>query len=541
MRVLVWTAVLSSAAMMIGSALAADAPDRARRPWIDLKLCADEEARQTEAYGGKWHWESGKYCDHAIVLDKDGLLLPWTTYDNILKGSMKFIEQCPTVPTKYGDDPWYMVTSALTDDGKFMRNQNCQGNHAYMGVETLTRYYAYSGDEAAIVPIRRILDRVLLYHTPADWAWPNVPRTQDNSPDGEYTDTYSEPDKIAAAGVAYIKFYKLTGEEKYLEAARGIAKTIASHVAEGNADASPLPFRVSLQDGKVLVPYTSHIVASVLLLDEMVRLGETGDGVYQAKRDLLRKWVLDYPVKNRLWANYYEDVKDSTQENRNQHSPMETARFMLQRPELDPDYRQHVPALLAWVKDRFGKARRHGATSIREQDGCFSEMGSHTARYASIAAMWFGASQDPQYREEAKRSFAVASYSAFSKYSHDDVAINYVGLGYVRPWFTDSYFDYLTHILDGMREMPEMAPADADHIVGSDSIVKKVTYQPGRIEYTTFEPQGNEILRVTFQPKTVTADGKELPVAKWSYGEYRGVPGVLQIHRDATKNVVIAK
>jgi hypothetical protein len=100
-------------------------------------------------------------------------------------------------------------------------------------VETLTRYYAYSGDREAIKSIRLILDRVKYFHTPSDWAWPDVPRTQDNSADGEYTDESSEPDKICGVGVAYIKFFKMTGEEKYLEAARGIAKTVASPSGNG--------------------------------------------------------------------------------------------------------------------------------------------------------------------------------------------------------------------------------------------------------------------------------------------------------------------
>ena len=253
-------------------------------------------------------WAVEKLCDHEVVLDKGGRLLPWTSFDNILKGSMNYIKTCPTTPTKFGDDPWYLVTSKLTAKAEFMRNQNCQGSHCYWGVETLTRYYPYSGDEETIKPIRLILDRVLYYHTPADWAWPNVPRTQDNSPDGEYTDVTSEADKISMVGVAYIKFYKLTGEEKYREAARGIARTIAGHVAEGDAKTSPLPFRVNLKDGRTLDPYTAHMVAPVVLFDEMIRLGETENGVYQAKRDLLWKWVLTYPIRNNEWTGYYEDV-----------------------------------------------------------------------------------------------------------------------------------------------------------------------------------------------------------------------------------------
>ena len=40
-----------------------------------------------------------------------------------------------------------------------------------MSVETLIRYYPYSGDEELIKCVRLILDRILYYHTPSDWAW----------------------------------------------------------------------------------------------------------------------------------------------------------------------------------------------------------------------------------------------------------------------------------------------------------------------------------------------------------------------------------
>ena len=483
--------------------------------------------------------DKSKLRDHEVVLDKDGRLLPWTTYDDVLKRSMYFIEHCPTVPTKFGEDPWYLVTSKFSIQGEFLRNQNCQGSHAYWAVEALIRYYAYTGDEQAIPPVKRILDRILDFPSPADWAWPNVPATQDDSPDGEYTDEKTEPDKVCLTGVAYLKFHKFTGDAKYLKAARDIADTIVARAGTGNETKSPLPFRVNRKTGEVMDPYTSDMLSPVLLLDELIQLGETGQGKYQVTRDQLWKWIMDYPVKNNRWSGYYEDMVNNYN-NINQQTPMETARFMMRHPEMDPDYKTHVPALLNFVRDRFGKSKRFGATSIKEQDICFQEMSSHTARYASIAAKWFALSGDPAWREEARASFALVTYSFYNRFSKDQAAVNYVGVGYGPPWFTDSYFDYLCHIQDGMAELPDMAPADADHILGSDSIIKKVKYQPGQIEYTTFESRGNEVLRTTFKPKSITADGKELAADAWSYGDYHGVPGVLRLRRESGQNIVIS-
>jgi len=344
---------------------------------------------------------------------------------------------------------------------------------------------------------------------------------------------------MSLVGVAYLKFYKLTGEERYLQAARGIAATLAAHIQPGDDNKSPLPFRVNMKTGEVVDAYTAAMVSPVMLFDEMLRLGESGDGKYLAARDHLWQWILDHPVKNNKWSGYYEDVVPSIS-NLNQQIPMETARFMLRRPEMDPDYKRHVPELLAWVKDRFGKTKHHGATSIKEQDTCFLEMCSHTARYASVNAKWYGLTQDPAYREEARAAFALSVYSVYSKYSKDQCAINYVGITYTNPWFVDSYFDFLCHLQDGIRELPDMAPADADHVIGSDSIIRKINYQAGRIAYTTFEPQGGEILRLSFKPGSITGDAKELAAGAWTYGDYQGASGVLRIHRDAARSIVIS-
>jgi len=56
-----------------------------------------------------------------MVNRTDGRRQPWTSYDKVLKWSMHFIKQCPTVPTKFGDDPWYLVTSKFSVMGELPR------------------------------------------------------------------------------------------------------------------------------------------------------------------------------------------------------------------------------------------------------------------------------------------------------------------------------------------------------------------------------------------------------------------------------------
>lgn len=365
--------------------------------------------------------------EHRVVLDENGKLLPWTSYTNVINWSMNFIKNCPTEPTKFGDDPWYLITSVFNEDCTFRRNQNNMASDVYWAVETLKKYYAYSGDREPFYAVKLLLDRVIDYHTPWDWAWPNVPRTADDSPDGEYTDNWAGVDKMCMAAVGYLNFYKLTGEKKYLDAAMGVAETVARHIREGDERHSPVLFRVDLRTGKVLDPYTANMVYVVMLLEGLARMDDKvegriyygGGGIFKQKRRVLWKWIFDYPMKNNMWSGYYEDVGlnrecnpkghendlDSGYYNLNQQIPMETARYILQNPKLDRDHKEHVSALIKWVENRFGKTKHYGATSIREQDQCFSEMGSHTARYASVVARWFGVTEDPKDREEARAAF----------------------------------------------------------------------------------------------------------------------------------------
>lgn len=396
--------------------------------------------------------------DHKIVLDKEGRLQPWAPYRSIIEKSMDFVVNCPARRTASGNDPWYLITSKLKRDGSFEANQNNQGSNAYWAVETAERYYKYTNDKRGYAPVRVLLKRIRKYHTPKEWEWPHVPRTQDDMPDGMYFDERSEVDKICMVGAAYLKYGELTGDRTYDEAARRIAETVARHVLPGDATHSPLPFRVNLRTGAVLDPYTSDMVMPVIFFDRIIERGYDADGRYAAVRDALWKWIVTYPVANNRWSAYYEDVITNP-ENFNQQVPLETARYMLRNKSRVPGYEKYVPAILEWVKGRFGQTKRFGATSIREQDGCFMEMSSHTARYASVAAAWYAESGDPVWREEARASAALSTYSALGNIKQNGYAINYTGLGYIDPWFSDSYFDYLPHLLDTIAILPEIDAA----------------------------------------------------------------------------------
>ncbi len=476
--------------------------------------------------------------DHQVLL-QENKLQPWTSYDMILRYSMNYLKYCPAYESPNGPLPLYLITSKILVDGNYRKGQNNQGGNAYWAMETFKRYYAYTGDMDALNPVKNLVEQIAKYHTPSNFAWPGVPRTQDDTPDGIYDDEKGEPDKACMVAIAYINYSRFTGEQKYIRLAENIANTIVGHITEGTATESPLPFRVNMRTGKVIDPYCADMIMPIKMIDELLVSNTTLDvqNLLQ-KKMILMNWILKYPMENNIWSGYFEDVATNRYDNVNQFSPMETARYLINNPNADPLYKQHILKLIILVKQRFGVVTRYGATSIAEQDDCLGEMSSHTSRYASVVAKWFGMTGDEKMREEARASFALSTYSAFNKFSKDSISINYTGIGFVNPWFSDSYLDYMSHFLEGFGELPEMMPIDSNHLFYTTSMVLRISYEKEHISYTTFDKNGLERLKLTFEPM-VYANGKKLPKSKWHYGKFRGINHILTIHREGVCNIEI--
>jgi len=450
--------------------------------------------------------------NHEVVLDENERLEAWTSYDHVVWLAMNFIKNCPLDPRN--GLPWYLQYSCFWTDPlrPAIWPDNPAGKFAW-ATTTLIRYYPYSGDCTLVDIVRTMLDRLLAYHTPEHVAWGGVPYASAHPgtgvyfgarADGEYA---TEPDKIAQAARAYVDFYELTDETPYLDAARHCADVLTAHLRRGDASHSPLPFRVDVRDGRVIEEYTADMVQVVRLFDELIRLG---DDQYTGARDEVWNWILQFPMKNGVWKGYFEDIRlDPENMNRDQLSPLETARYILENPTRDPNWREDVPALIEWVRENLGASPFFSAVPIHEQKFCWHVMGSHTARYASLCARWAEMSGDAQYRDRAVRAFNWATYMA-----NEDGTVT-VGIDrpdyYNQCWFTDGYFDYVPHFIDGMAALPETAPRDSDHLLRASSVVQEIEYAPLSIRYRTFDAEASEVLRLTFKPICVRADGADLP------------------------------
>jgi hypothetical protein len=94
--------------------------------------------------------------------------------------------------------------------------------------------------------------------------------------------------------------------------------------------------------------------------------------------------------------------------------------------------------------------------------------------------------------------------------------------------------------MDAFWAVPEWAPADESHLLGSSSVVTRIHYGKGSVTYSTFDPASSDVLRIDFVPEFVTADGKPMVRRK-----DLNAPGftfddkthVLRINHDDARNI----
>ena len=466
---------------------------------------------------------------HDAILDSQGKLLAWyhpeknLGYDHVLHLAWDFIEHKVPNDAKTGLKV-YIVNAVF--DAKTLQGTNWQGNPAStfaQFVDSAIAWYPYSADEEAIAVVRSMLDHQLAHGTtPSDWNWPIVPfaTTAKNDPNygrairGMPIEFFGgiETDKVGELGTGYVLFYELTGDRKYLDAAIACADALASHVRAGDETHTPWPFRINAKTGEILnaEEYGGMIVAPVRLFAELIRIKQGNVEKYVAAQKKAWDWLLKFPIKNNNWSGYFEDVEKDTK-NVNQASPTMTACYLLTRPDpaaIDRHWTGDAGHLIDWVRLKFGRGPYLSAWAIDEQGaapdycGCCSRAGlaSDTSRWAAINAMDYAKTRDLQARENAFRSLNYATY-----FAADDGKIACCGLDYADSyWFDDGYADHIRNYLWAMSAIPDFAPIGQNHLLGSTSVVTKVTYAEKSITYQTFDADAHEVLRLNSRPTAIT-------------------------------------
>jgi len=486
---------------------------------------------------------------HSVRLDSEGKLLSWvqgnSPYDEVIRRAWGAFKNIPEQPNGYKTYFTYPVFYGPNDKEQALfagRNwTHNPGSLFAMLTDSAMLYYAYSGDEEVMPLIKAMLDQHITKGStrPTD-AWAEVPYASADGGSEYYrgaTDTkyvqdekylgrgdgvgFIQPDKVGELGLAYLRFYEYSLDKKYLDAATKCANALAKHIREGDEGHSPWPFRVDALTGRIArEEYTSNTIGPIRLLDEMIRLGEGDVGAYRTVRDSAWRWLMKYPVQNNIWTQYFEDiyVYPDYRTNLNQYCPLETVRYLLEHPERDPDWKEHSKSIIEWVRGFFAadsvtmgglaeKGIQWGAEVLSEQVNDMDKMSSHTARWASVLALWYERTGDVGAKQRAFRSFNWASYSCSErglvKTSLDE------GTGY---WFSDGYGDYMRHFQRGIASVPQWAPVDEDHMLRSSTIVQSIKYKKDKIMYKVFDEKSRELFKVGVKPKEILVAGEKIPL-----------------------------
>ena len=438
----------------------------------------------------------------AVALDAQNKLLPWPMPDNTgYSYSGYFLSQWTILWDQYNRQrlPYFYccfdfdrTTFELFPDPHWV---NSTGYLRAMMQGFVERLYPYTGDARTLEFLESLVDYELENgRTPEGYAWAQVPYPSANPGAKRYTgwsnhgEDFVEPHVVGEDGYAYLRLYEMTGNTTYLRAAIRCAEALVKNFKAGDEKNSPWPNRCFARDGslngnKAMFPYSANVIEPIMLFDELIRIGQGDLTEYRRVREGAWSWFLKYPLQNNVWVGYFEDVQGSY-ENMNQVIPLEFARYVLLHPEKDPQWREHAEQLIAWVKTtpKWPKYTVHGATVTTEQGNgkefCCNLPNqccdSHSARLAAVEAFYYAKTGDARYQEAAYRTYNWVTYfqglpgGAHAPYTD-------------QWWWTDEFSDGPRRMMDAFWAVPEWAPADESHLLGSLSAVTKIAYGAGRV------------------------------------------------------------
>ncbi len=501
---------------------------------IPLLLCAVVNLGQ-DSFPAVATVDESSIAGRPVALDSHGKLLPWPMpSDTGYSYSAYFLSQWTILWDQYNRQrlPYYFccfdfdrTTFELIPDRGWV---NSTGYLRAMMEGFVERLYPYTGDARTLEFLQNFADYELENGlTPEGYAWAQVPYPSANPGSLRYTgwsnlgEDYVEPHVVGEDGYAYLRLYEMTGNTKYLLEALRCANALVKNFTPGDEKNSPWPFRCfardgSMRGGKAMFPYSANVVEPIMLFDELMRLGQGDTVAYKKVRTGAWLWLMKYPMQNNVWVGYFEDVPGSM-ENVNQVIPLEFARYVLLHPEKDTDWREHSRRLIEWVKTtpKWPKYIVHGATVTTEQgDGktfCCNLPNqccdSHSARLAAVEALYYAKTGDDAYKEAAYRTYNWVTYfQGLPAAAHAPFSNQW--------WFTDEFADGPRRMMDAFWAVPEWAPADESHLLGSLSVVTKIAYGAGSVTYSTFDTESTDVLRLNFVPRSVSVGGRAVRRSK---------------------------
>lgn len=478
------------------------------------------------------------YFGHHAVEDRHGVIAPWYKglngqCDFRVRVAAETLKRYPwaTRPQTGLPAPDYIYNGRweIKPDGT-IRPRKLEdwgnGDLAQRGAYAMigwVDYYRYTGDPAAIAHISMIAD-VLLNHcqTTEDHQWPRLLISVPNrgEPYGRCNPKgMIQLDLVALFGLGLVRGYQITGNQQWLDAARHWADLLAARRSR-EPGFSPWNRYANPEDVFWDDRQTGGVVVLLRFFDELIRIGYTGDNnsLIEA-RDAGRAYLLDVLLprwlENDAFGRDYWDWPHPVQsETLSEMIP----RYMMGLPEVFPNWRVDSRNIMSLFLQRACVAPEsdgdvyNGAWAYPEGSQCCGRSLSYPPMQVGAAFAEFGVRADSEWgRELARRQFILATYDCHETGVVEDGMDG--GNVVAGSWLQIAHPLPLAYVLDGMAWLPDvLGPNRENHIMRSTSVVSKVTYGDGRIEYTTFDapPGTTDVLRLAFRPSSILADGEPL-------------------------------
>ncbi len=519
------------------------------------------------------------YYAYDAVEDAHGVIAPWYKglngpCDLRVRIAAETLKRYPwtTKANAIAPYPAYVFSGywAIKADGTITPRDPGDSANADMGQRSLSvlnglvDYYRYTGDPAAVAHLT-YMGNFLLDHcqTPADHPWPGIFISVPGCGKAFYkADPHGliQLDISAAAGQGLLRAYEVTGNVRWLEAAKHWADLLAEHC---NLDpkADPWPRYANFADAKVAWKsglsnkQTGGVTMILAFLDDMIRFGYTGrDNALPKAHDAGRRYVAErlLPVwwANGTWGHFFWDWENPVQ---NCWTTEDATRYMMDHPEVFTNWRCDARNILTLFLNHTGvngDSRADvfsGAWAYPEANNCCGRSLWYSPIVVAPAfAQYAVEANDPWAREMAYRQMVLQTYDIRETGVTEDAIDG--GVAVNNEWFNIAHGFPLRFVLAAIGWLPEELGASREnHIVRSTATVNAVVYGAGRIAYSTFDaPAGTiDVLRLSFAPKGVTADGQplqEIGALKGNGYTVKKLPNgdaIVAIRHDGAKQVVV--
>jgi hypothetical protein len=188
-----------------------------------------------------------------------------------------------------------------------------------------------------------------------------------------------------------------------------------------------------------------------------------------------------------------------------------------------------------------------GAWAFPEANNCcFKSLQYPIPASAAIMAQYSVLTGDPWAREIARRQVTLWTYDMHETGVIEDLIDG--GIFVAAIWFNCGHTWPFRSLLEHASWQPELCGASREnHVMRTSSVVTHVCYEKGKVEYRTFDALGptEDVLRLAFAPKSVSADGKPLEkLADLSRNGYiqKTLPNgdcIVTIRHEGCKNIAV--